>query len=225
MLGGGEVEGGRLTMSSNPPSTYLPRTLGVSLQSKLCSPSSVPRPPDTPREKWTHRVHAVDEVRHLIVVVVVRLYSVGSKSTSVTLLSLVRLGNLAQALDRLGTKLVEDAGNELSELLLDSSAVDRVGVGSDSGVDCAWSTASAGGARGRRWKRDGRNGLLTLGSGEVDHVAVVLEHVDLLDTCRTRTERSISTLSLFIASLWGVVPARPRTTWGRWRAHQPWPGR
>lgn len=148
-------------------------------------------PQDALDKSNTHRVHGIHKLRNLIIVVVVRLHSIGTKSASVALLRLVRLGNLAQALDRLGTKLVEDPGNELGELLLDSGTVDRVDVGSDSGVDCAWSAGSAGVvARGRMVEGGWKEGKLTLGSGKVDHVAVVLEHVDLLDTYKDARERS-----------------------------------
>lgn len=49
---------------------------------------------------------------------------------------LVRLGELAERGEGVGAKLVEDAGDELGELLVLAVAVDGKGVGGDRGVDC-----------------------------------------------------------------------------------------
>lgn len=69
---------------------------------------------------------------------------------------LVALGELAEGGKGVGAELVEDARDELGELLVLTVAVDGEGVGGNGGVD--------------------------LGRGEVDDVAVRLEHVDLLDS-------------------------------------------
>lgn len=50
--------------------------------------------------------------------------------------ALVALGELAQGSERVGAELVQDAGDELGELLVLAVAVDGEGVGGDRGVDC-----------------------------------------------------------------------------------------
>lgn len=50
---------------------------------------------------------------------------------------LVALGELAQGCEGVGSELVQDAGDELSELLVLAGSVDGEGVGGDSGVN--WS--------------------------------------------------------------------------------------
>ena len=49
---------------------------------------------------------------------------------------LVALGQLAERGQAVGAELVQDAGDELSELLLLAVAVEGEGVGGDGGVDC-----------------------------------------------------------------------------------------
>lgn len=49
---------------------------------------------------------------------------------------LVALSELAQGSEGVGAELVEDVGDELSELLLLAVAVEGEGVGGDSAVDC-----------------------------------------------------------------------------------------
>ena len=51
--------------------------------------------------------------------------------------ALVALGELAERSERVGAKLVQDAGDELGELLVLTVAVKGEGVGRHSGVDCA----------------------------------------------------------------------------------------
>ena len=54
----------------------------------------------------------------------------------VLLLELVALGELAERREGVGAELVEDAGDELGELLVLAVAVDGERVGLDGGVDC-----------------------------------------------------------------------------------------
>lgn len=68
------------------------------------------------------KVLALDEVGDVLVVLVL-------------LLELVALGQLAERGKRVGAELVEDAGDELGELLVLAVAVDGEGVGLDRGVD------------------------------------------------------------------------------------------
>jgi hypothetical protein len=68
---------------------------------------------------------------------------------------LVALGELSEGSEGVGAKLVQDAGDELGELLVLTVAVDGESVVRDSGVN--------------------------LGSSEVDDVAIRLEHVNLLN--------------------------------------------
>lgn len=91
---------------------------------------------------------------------------------------LVALGQLAERSKRVGAELVQDAGHELRKLLVLAVAVDGKGVGRDSGVDykpdlsaCIHPVSVSQQAAAVR----------TLGSGEVDDIAVALKHVDLLD--------------------------------------------
>lgn len=114
-------------------------------------------------------VLALDELGDLVVVVTTLL------ALTALLEALVALGELAEGSKGVGAELVEDAGDELGELLVLTVAVDGEGVGGNSGVDCAvlvWLSESA--VRGIVFRH-------TLGGGEVDDVAVRLEHVDLLD--------------------------------------------
>jgi len=58
---------------------------------------------------------------------------------------LVALGQLAERGERVGTQLVEDAGDELGELLVLAVSVEGEGVGWDRGVDCGEGVLSATG--------------------------------------------------------------------------------
>jgi hypothetical protein len=69
-------------------------------------------------------VVASDEVWNVVVVVVVILVVV-----IILLHALVALGEFAQRCERVGTELVEDAGDELCQLLVLTVSVDGEGVG------------------------------------------------------------------------------------------------
>lgn len=72
------------------------------------------------------KVLALDEVGDLVVVLaLLRLLHV-----------LVALGELAQGGQRVGAELVQDAGDQLGELLILAVAVDGESVGLDGGVHC-----------------------------------------------------------------------------------------
>jgi hypothetical protein len=76
-------------------------------------------------------VLALDQLGDLVIILVLLL-------TLGTLLeALVALGELAERGERVGTKLVQDTGDELGELLVLTVAVKGEGVGRHSGVDCA----------------------------------------------------------------------------------------
>jgi hypothetical protein len=75
-------------------------------------------------------VLALDELRDLVVVVTTLL------ALTALLEALVALGELAEGSEGVGAELVKDAGDELSELLVLTVAVDGEGVGRHSGVDC-----------------------------------------------------------------------------------------
>lgn len=144
--------------------------------------------------------------------------------------ALVALGQLAQRGQGVGAELVQDAGDELGQLLVLAVAVDGKGVGGDGSVDCLFkahkisimiipvynryaarafpgqstilqvppqginicsvvfclvfspsldpSNSEGGCVQPSCWSWVGPH---TLGGGEVNHVAVALEHVDLLD--------------------------------------------
>lgn len=116
-------------------------------------------------------VLTLDKVGNVIIVLLLVL-------TLDTLLhALVALGELAEGSERVGAELVENAGDELGQLLVLTVTVDGEGVGGDGGVDCDGhvSIFEIGDSEGS-WLYE-----LTLGGGEVDDVAVRLEHVDLLD--------------------------------------------
>jgi hypothetical protein len=91
---------------------------------------------------------------------VLTFHQVGDVVLIVALLGLlqvlVALGELAERGQRVRAELVKDAGNELSQLLILTVAVDGEGVVGDSGVD--------------------------LRGGKVDDITIRLEHVDLLDS-------------------------------------------
>jgi hypothetical protein len=78
-------------------------------------------------------VVASDEVWNVVVVVVVILVVViillGAVLTLLLLHALVALGEFAQRCERVGTELVEDAGDELCQLLVLTVSVDGEGVG------------------------------------------------------------------------------------------------
>lgn len=84
----------------------------------------------------------LDQFRHVILVVfVVRLCNSGRVTTGGTggttgLGAVVLLCDLTEGSEGVGTELVEDVGHEVGEFLGDSVAVDGVGVGSRSGVNC-----------------------------------------------------------------------------------------
>lgn len=76
-------------------------------------------------------VLALDELGDLVVVVTTLL------ALTALLEALVALGELAEGSEGVGAELVENAGDELGELLVLTVAVDGEGVGRHSGVDCA----------------------------------------------------------------------------------------
>lgn len=119
------------------------------------------------------KVLALDQLGDLVVVVLA-LAALGLGH------GLVALGELAERGQGVGAELVEDAGHELGELLVLAVAVDGKGVGGDRGVDCCGMLALSGSS----FSGDGSQldaEVRTLGGLEVDDVAVLLEHVDLLD--------------------------------------------
>lgn len=87
-------------------------------------------------------VKVLDEVRHVVVVVVFRRRAAPWPST-LALDRLIRLGELAQRRERVGAKLVEDARHELGKLLDVPGAVDGECVGGEGGVHCELGAASA----------------------------------------------------------------------------------
>ena len=79
-------------------------------------------------------VLALDQIRYLVVIVIAALLAV--LALAALLQALVALGQLPQAGERVGAELVEDAGDELRQLLVLAVAVDGEGVGGDGCVDC-----------------------------------------------------------------------------------------
>lgn len=80
----------------------------------------------------TIEVLALDKIRDVVLFFVVLL-----AFTFLLLETLVALGKLAERGQAVGSKLVQDTGDEFGEFLLLAVAVDSKGVGGDSGVD--WS--------------------------------------------------------------------------------------
>lgn len=115
-------------------------------------------------------VLALDEVGNVIVVLLLVL------ALDALLHALVALGELAEGSERVGAELVENAGDELGQLLVLTVAVDGESVGGNGSVDYGGHVSILEMVR-RGW----RGQQLTLGGSEVDDVAVRLEHVDLLD--------------------------------------------
>lgn len=74
-------------------------------------------------------VLTLHKIRNIILVVVLLLAAL------VLLHVLVALGELAEGGEAVGAELVQDAGDELCELLLLAVAVKGEGVGGDGGVD------------------------------------------------------------------------------------------
>lgn len=72
-------------------------------------------------------VLASDEVGDVVIILTTLLVLLGDV--------LVALGELAQGSQGVGSELVQDAGDELGELLVLTSAVDGEGVGGNGGVD------------------------------------------------------------------------------------------
>lgn len=113
-------------------------------------------------------VLARNEVRDLVIV---RLL--------LTLLHiLVALRQLAERRERVGPKLIEDAGNELRKLLILTVAVDSECVRRDGGMDLG---ASLLAPFSLKQYGSWHVGVRTLRGGKVDDVAVGLEHVHLLN--------------------------------------------
>jgi hypothetical protein len=79
-------------------------------------------------------VVASNELRDVIVILVVVVLLVAVLAL-LLLHALVALGKLAQRCERVGTELVEDAGDELGELLVFTVTVDGEGVRGYRGVD------------------------------------------------------------------------------------------
>lgn len=92
--------------------------------------------------------------------------------------ALVALSQLTERGKRVRAQLVQDARDEVRELLVDAVAVDGKGVGGDGGVDWEGELETTVVAEG---VREIFKDQLTLRGGKVDDIAVALEHVDLLD--------------------------------------------
>lgn len=75
-----------------------------------------------------------NQVRDVVIVVVLLLLA--PLAALLLLHRLVALGELAQLVQRVRAQLVEDAGDQLGELLVLAVAVDGEGIGGDGGVDC-----------------------------------------------------------------------------------------
>lgn len=86
-------------------------------------------------------VLALDKVGDVIIVLLLVL------TLNALLHALVALGELAEGSERVGAKLVEDAGDELGQLLVLTVAVDGEGVGGDGGVNCSGHVSIDGWAR------------------------------------------------------------------------------
>jgi hypothetical protein len=143
-------------------------------------------------------VVASNEVGDVIVILIVVL--LGTVLALLLLHALVALGKFAQRCERVGTKLVKDAGDELCQLLVLAGAVDGEGVGGYRGVDCISSAVARGAlmplpmvmvmvmavvmavVRVVVMEREMEMEGPTLWCREVDDVAVALEHVDLLNS-------------------------------------------
>jgi hypothetical protein len=76
-------------------------------------------------------VEVFDQIGHVVVIVVC---STGTGPLLSLLNCLVRFGKLAQRRERVGAKLVKDAGDELSELLDLPRTVDRKRIRRNRGV-------------------------------------------------------------------------------------------
>lgn len=80
-------------------------------------------------------VLALDQVRDVVLVFLALFLALGGL---LLLQVLVALGQLAQRRQAVRAQLVQDARDELGQLLLLAVAVDSEGVGGDGGVDCIW---------------------------------------------------------------------------------------
>lgn len=132
------------------------------------------------------KVGTVDEIRNLVVVGLL------ARGLGLGLHVLVALGQLAQRRKRVRAELVQDARYELSELLVLTIAVDGKGVGRNRGVHCgtgrvamsanaATNAATTSRRSVARTARPDMHARLTLRRRKVNHIPVLLEHVDLLD--------------------------------------------
>lgn len=80
----------------------------------------------------TLEVGTLDKFRNIVVVIILLLAIL----TLFLLHALVGFGEAAQRGERVGPELVEDAGNELSQLFILAGTVNRKSVGWNSGMDC-----------------------------------------------------------------------------------------
>jgi len=115
-------------------------------------------------------VLTLNQIGDIILLVVLLALTTGL----VLLHVLVALGELAERGKAVGAKLVQDPGNELGEFLLLAVTVEGEGVGGDGGVDYSGYQYTINIIHAELW-------IPTSGSTEVDNVAILLEHVDLLD--------------------------------------------
>ena len=115
------------------------------------------------------KVLALNEVGNLVIILTLLILLHG----------LVAIGELAEGGQGVGAELVQDTGDELSEFLVLAVTGDDEGVGGDGGVDCGIHVSVTDSFSCQLFAA---SRIRTLGSGEVDDVAVVLEHVDLLNS-------------------------------------------
>jgi hypothetical protein len=140
---------------------------GYKFPRHLSETTGVPRLLSTYLLDLALKVLALNEVGNLVVVL----------TLLVLLHGLVALGELAEGGEGVGAELVQDTGDEFGELLVLAVAGDGIGVGRDGGVDCGIDVSVTDSSSSIIRYR----GIRTLGGGEVDDVAIVLEHVDLLN--------------------------------------------
>lgn len=142
------------------------------------------------------------EVRNVLIVVILLITALLR-----LLHALVALGQLAQRGEAVRAELVENAGDQLREFLVFAVAVKRKGVRRDRGVDCSRMSMTVAAGEGKRHYG-------TFRCRKVDHVAVALEHVDLLDRLDgLHVELLERALQLLVVGSAGLVDLLDLASW------------
>jgi hypothetical protein len=143
-------------------------------------------------------VLALDKVGNVILIVVLLVLTLDT-----LLHALVALGELAERSERVGAKLVKNAGDELGQLLVLTVTVDGEGVGGDGGVDYGgWARVNI-----RDWRRRRRRGSVVAANSPLGAAKWITLPSDL--NMLTSSMEGMGWTFIFLRAAWSFLSSPP----------------